>query len=469
MKKKILYYNWIQFDEAEKRGGGVTVYQKNLIDELCKNENYEIHFISSGVEYNFLKKRTYIEKTKNIYGNKCHSYKIINSSIPAPGITIIDSLTELEENKSLKEIFRNFLKEKGPFDVIHFNNLEGISLDILDLKQEFRETKFIYSLHNYYFCCPKVTLWKDNEVNCVSVDQKECRKCIQYDINLKKLKVLGNLFYFCNKFNISHKYILKLLNILKNLKNNKKYFSQEENFDYKYFKRIMMEKINHNVDKVLAVSERVKEIGVLSGIDSSKIEVLYIGTKFAKFQLRKCISPKEKETFKIAYFGYMKKEKGFYFFIECLKKLDSKITQNIDVLLATKITDTSILSDIEDLKKNYHSIILKDGYTHEEIKTLMKDINLGVVPVLWEDNLPQVAIEFVANGVPILTSDLGGAKELGKISEFIFKNNNIEEFNSKLINIFNNRKLLDSFFENQIELESLENHIKKLEKIYFYI
>lgn len=467
MRKKILYYNWIQFDEIEKRGGGVTVYQKNLIDEFCKTNNYEIFFISSGVEYNFLKKRTYIKETKNIYGDKCHSYKIINSPIPAPGITIINSLNELEKNEVLKSIFRNFLKEKGPFDVIHFNNLEGISLDVLDLKQEFNEIKFIYSLHNYYFCCPKVTLWKENKENCINVEKKECGKCIQYNISLKKIKILGNLFYFCDKFNISNKYIFKLMELVKKIKNNKKYNKQQENFDYKFFKNIMIEKINHNIDKILAVSERVKEIGILNGINSLKTEVLYIGTKFAKVQLRKCISSKEREIFKIAYFGYMKKEKGFYFFIECLKKLEPKISKNIDVLLATKITDTSILDEIEKMKENYHSIVLKDGYTHEEIKKLMKDINLGIVPVLWEDNLPQVAIEFVANGVPILTSDLGGAKELGKTSEFIFKNNNIDNFNFKLINIFNNRKLLDVFFENQIDLESLESHIKKLEKIYF--
>ena len=83
--KKILYYNWIQFDEKEKRGGGVTVYQKNIIEEFIKKEEYKVYFLSSGVEYNFFKKKTYIEKTKNIYGEKCKSYKIINSPVPAPG------------------------------------------------------------------------------------------------------------------------------------------------------------------------------------------------------------------------------------------------------------------------------------------------------------------------------------------------------------------------------------------------
>ena len=31
---KILYYNWVDYLDAERRGGGVSVYQKNLIAAL---------------------------------------------------------------------------------------------------------------------------------------------------------------------------------------------------------------------------------------------------------------------------------------------------------------------------------------------------------------------------------------------------------------------------------------------------
>lgn len=33
---KILYYNWTQFDKKNNSGGGVNVYQKNLIQYLIK-------------------------------------------------------------------------------------------------------------------------------------------------------------------------------------------------------------------------------------------------------------------------------------------------------------------------------------------------------------------------------------------------------------------------------------------------
>ena len=56
---KILYYNWVQFDNEKKEGGGVNIYQKNLIDYLVKNTNNEIYFLSSGWKYDPIKKYPY--------------------------------------------------------------------------------------------------------------------------------------------------------------------------------------------------------------------------------------------------------------------------------------------------------------------------------------------------------------------------------------------------------------------------
>lgn len=466
--KKILYYNWIQFDEKERRGGGVTVYQKNLIEEFIRKGEYKIYFLSSGVEYNFFKKKPYIERTKNIYGEKCKSYKIVNSLIPAPGMMILNFQKELEESKELKKIFKEFIDKNGPFEIIHFNNLEGLSLDVLDLKQIYKNTKFIYSLHNYYFCCPKVNLWKDDQENCFAIEKKDCNLCIKYNLTKNKIKILGNIFYFANKIGISEKNIMKLLNLIKSkkYKKNKSFEENTKSFDYLKFKKVMNKKLNDNIDRFLAVSDRVKEIAISEGIKKEKIETLYIGTKFAANQERKCIAPIYKNKFKVAYFGYMKKEKGFYFFIEALEKLENKIAKDIDILLATKITDSEIIKRIDKLREKYNFLELKAGYAHNEIKELLKDVNLGVVPVLWEDNLPQVAIEFVANGVPIITSDLGGAHELSKIKEFVFKNNDINDFQKKLISIVKNRELLNKFFENKIELMTLKEHVINLLEVY---
>lgn len=62
---KILYYNWIQFDNPEGIGGGVNVYQKNLIEYIVKHTNDNIYFLSSGWKYDGYNQTIRIEKTEN--------------------------------------------------------------------------------------------------------------------------------------------------------------------------------------------------------------------------------------------------------------------------------------------------------------------------------------------------------------------------------------------------------------------
>ena len=82
--------------------------------------------------------------------------------------------------------------------------------------------------------------------------------------------------------------------------------------------------------------------------------------------------------------------------------------------------------------------------------------------MIWEDNLPQVAIEYVAHGVPALCSNLGGASELCPLKEFIFEANNEKDFIDKLTNIVENKKILEKYFSNNIKLVTMEEHIHTL-------
>ena len=66
---------------------------------------------------------------------------------------------------------------------------------------------------------------------------------------------------------------------------------------------------------------------------------------------------------------------------------------------------------------------------------------------LWEDNLPQIAIEFISKGIPILTSDRGGAKEIACNEAFIFRSGSHEAFASKLADILQSSHWLNQFLD----------------------
>ena len=236
---------------------------------------------------------------------------------------------------------------------------------------------------------------------------------------------------------------------------------------FKEFREKNIKYINKYADRILCVSKRVKEIALEMGIEETKLDVCYIGTAFAK-NARNNINSKVfgLKHFKIAYMGYMRKDKGLYFFVDALEQLDINISQNMEVIIAAKFEDNDLVNRIEHLKKRFANLKLLDGYTHKDIPQITENLSLGIVPVMWEDCLPQVAIEFKAMGIPVLSSDLGGASELTEAKEFCFRAGNIEDFLDHLIAVYENRDLLNTYYRKHLKLMTVEEHCKELMKYY---
>ncbi len=479
---KILYYNWVPFDDDENRGGGVTVYQRNLIAELLKKTDYEVFFISSGISYSLRKKEPYFVRTKNIFKKRCKTFQIVNSPILSPGHCAFDDMELYLYDLKLYQLFKNFVLKFGPFDVIHFNNFEGLSLNVLKIKEDFPDIKIIVSLHNYYLFCPQVNLWKREKENCLDFDDgKDCLQCLKFKPDKREVLFADRLAYFWKRHGINSESAIfrasyKYSNIIKRINKISKNFRKKTTLerrcykicanDYKLFRERNVEYINKYADKVLCVSERVKEIAIKMGISPEILITDYIGTEIAKKQVDHGNAPLDSEIFTIVFMGYMRRDKGFFFLLKALNQINEDIAKNIKIIFAAKIDSEKTICKIYKLGKKYYEIDIRDGYSHNELPQILNETNLGIIPVLWEDNLPQVAIEMVAHGVPILASDLGGAHELCNDSNFIFKNNNINDFSEKLEFLFSNRNVLDQYWKNRRHLTTFTEHISKLKEYY---
>ncbi len=442
---KILFYNWDRIDG--KVGGGVTVYQKNLVNYLLGGDD-DLFFLNSGFSYDGGSLK--LISIHNSISDKIKTFEIINSPVLAPVQQSIKNVRFYLEDDTLFEPVKNFLAENN-FDVIHFNNLEGLSLKILELKKYFPKTKFIYSLHNYFPICTTVTLWNGKN-NC---SQKNCADCHK-NMSYCAVKFLRNHFgYFRGAGRLSKLY--------------GRFFQDNDDPElFKKFETKNISYINQYIDMTLAVSERVKKIFAAKGLKN--IEVSYIGTNVAGFQRFQNCADIFSNPFKLIYMGYMNAPKGFYFFVEALQKMSNDIAKNISVTVVArhnKIFHCREIHSLNNLKSKFHSIELINGYRHDEQEKLLSDKNLGVVPVLWEDNLPQVAIEQIAYGVPILCSNLGGASELHNHNKnFTFEAGNVDEFLKKLENILNNRQLLKDYWQSVKPLTTMKNHVDFLRNIY---
>ena len=453
----------------KKMDGGVTVYCKNIVSYMKEKEDIEVYFLSNNCKYTLFSNKIKIKKTKNCFKDKVKTFSIYNSKLfyAEPQFERIDIYNN---DKETCNVIDEFIKKYGKFDVIHFNNLEGISRETLKLKEKYPNTKFIYSIHNYFPICPNVFLWKKNNESCVNYNEgRDCVNCIQshYPINgkrdvfkkfmkgkIKKIKILDNP-------NIK-RYLKKKIIKEKSVTNS----SICNGKDYKKFREDNIKYINSYIDEVLCVSERVREIAVRYGIDENKCRVSYIGTKVAN-EVKEPVKYRKNEKINIVYMGYMNKIKGFDFLISALKQVNDKYSKQVNVFLVCRNNDKYEINKIlKELKTKYNDVKYINGYNHNTMKEILKDKNLGIIPVVWEDNLPQVAIELVCNGIPIFTSDVGGAKELCADNNFVFKGNDIKDFVSKLENIIKGDVDINGFWNKFHKPTTMEQHLNELYKIY---
>lgn len=466
MRRKILFYNWTPFDNPQNAGGGITIYLKNIIGNINCSK-YDVYFLSAGEKYNPFWGKPYIRKSQNIFGEKCKSFEIINAESFAPMGLASWCLNRYAKSQKEDLLIEKFNKKYGPFDVIHIANIASVFPSIIKLKEKNPNTKFIFDIHNYNFCCLNSLLFRrdTNKLCSDFCNGESCLYCFKNDIHTKKI-FLERVKSYLESTKILKPFTKLLLKMkfFYQYKYKKYYLDKKNNksigLDFVNYRNTNIWLINQYADYILAVSKRVADIGIKYGLNKDKMRISYIGTSFSENTQKRIVTDTSK--FTIAYFGYARISKGYFFLIKELSKIPPEIAKDINLIFCAK---NSKPSDIKRLSK-FNSIQIYNGYTHKDMLSRLTNVDLGVVPVLWEDNLPQVAIELTSMGVPILCSNLGGASELSNSKHFIFNPDLENDLMEKIINILNDRSLLEEYWKEFNGLTSIQSNLDYLYKLY---
>lgn len=483
--KKILYYNWVHFNDDEKRGGGVSVYQKNLTDAAIA-DGWHVDFFSGGLSYAVHTTEPYFERVKQDEPENCRSFQLVNSPVFSPGHSAFGKNDILFEEGELYNKFVEFVAEYGPYDVIHFNNVEGIPFSFLKIKDAYPDTKVVFSHHNYFPICPQVNLWKRETTHCTSFEGgSDCVTCLDFKPNKSEVLSASQIATLLRNRGLgvgspefaqafSSPEIAKFVGNLN--KNGDRHeaadetgTAQEQAKSFARRRANSIDILNRYVDYHLAVSSRVRRVLVSYGLREDRTFVSYIGTKhgeaFAHATKRQ--RPLVSSQLTICFMGYMRRDKGFFFFLEALESLANDVAACVSVkIYARSNGDPATHERIDRLSDRFAHVHYQDGFAHTQLDMMLSDVDLGIVPVLWEDNLPQVALEVVSRGVPILCSDKGGAQELGGSAQFVFQHGDVESFHSALSDIVYGTVPLGAFWDNALPLRTMQQHLDELMEYY---
>jgi len=228
-----------------------------------------------------------------------------------------------------------------------------------------------------------------------------------------------------------------------------------------------------NADAVISLTDDMKskirevcnrEIFVIpNGIDLNKFEGL------SKEKLRKKFGLNKTEK-TILYVGTLRPIKGLKYLIEAMKIINDK---NIKLLLVGRGEERRHL---EKLVKKYEieNIVTFVGRVpNKEVFEYMAASDVLVLPSLSE-GFPNVILEAMASGLPIVATKVGGVPKIVNNEEngFLVDPKNPKQIYEALLLLFKDKKLREKISKiNKLEAKkySWKNVIDKLDELYFKI
>ena len=410
----------------------------------------------------FIKQTTVkLRGINDINGAKIKSFEVINP-LPVPydeGIAEIQKFTEVGN----KEIYKAFLNEYKP-DVIHVHTFMGLHKNFMTAAKEMG-IRTVFSTHDFFPVCPKVTLFKNGDV-CKCADSfVECGKCNSSALSINKIRLLQSPLYRALKESGPVKKLRKRhrdaffdnLNDAvsgdtvdagngTDLKSSdekigryrelRKYYSEMlDLFDFIHFNSSLTERVYR------------KYFGELKGA------VIHI----SHGDIRDCRKKKSfpGDLIRMRYLGNYSGAKGFFYLRDTLDRLwEIRRDFRLDVHFEPP-------GPREYIRTNKR-------YTYDELGEIFDDTDVLIVPSLWYETFGYTVLEALSFGVPVIITDRVGSGDVLADGAGIIVDTSDGDSLFKVLSDLNKEKLSacnEAIIESQ-RITMIEEVSKKMEDIY---
>lgn len=237
-------------------------------------------------------------------------------------------------------------------------------------------------------------------------------------------------------------------------------------FFYLYFKILL-----NFVDKQIYVSKENQEYCQKNGLaknDSTIYNGLpplnFLDREIARTELSRIVKKDLSHNFIIGSVGRLTYQKNYEFLIKITPKI-LKNNPNIKIIIIGEGTERKLYAELIKNLKLEGSVLLAgdqlDAYKY------LKAFDVFTLPSRYE-GMSITLIEAIQAGLPILTTEVGGAKEMLNNEKMFYTLDNEQEYLTKITNLIGN-STLRSEMSAQIKIESKKFDIKNTTASYLKI
>jgi glycosyltransferase involved in cell wall biosynthesis len=243
-------------------------------------------------------------------------------------------------------------------------------------------------------------------------------------------------------------------------------------------RRAAMVKMLNSCDRVLAVSNFVRDKFVSMGVDPGVIEAMPIGSRIGKVvelaselvaapPAFRSLPGETARPVRLVFMGYNHYYKGLHILVEALNLLRPEELARLHLSIFA-LDGQSIEWMFRRLEPRTAGLVFIPGYDYHDIPWMLGGKDLGVVSSVWWDNAPQTVFEFFACGVPVLGAAVGGIPDFvhDGVNGLLFRGNDPADMASRLSEVVAHPERLWDLRKNVRPPKTIEAHGAEIEELY---
>lgn len=351
--------------------------------------------------------------------------------------------------------FRQYLKRFKP-DVVHFFHLGLLSGSAIDVCYEL-DIPMVMTPTDFWLVCPNNQLRLPDNSSCTGPDQQGVN-CLKHAVSNAQNP------YIARTFNLLPANIVGLLisGAKRGLFDITNYGPMVQALSQRAgFLRQRMNKL----DRVVAPTQLMAKILMDNGLEAGKVICRQYGIRDASPVLRQT---RWEGNLRIGFIGGLSEHKGAHVLIEAAHSLQTtcemKIYGNYDLY-------PDYHKKLQRLVGQNSRIQFCGTFPNDQIKSILEDLDVLVVPSLWHENTPLVIYSAQAAGCPVIASNVGGIAEVieHEVNGLLFEPGNSSELAKALERLSLDRLLLHRLSSYAIKSKSIEDYVNELEIVYHSI
>ncbi|WP_172408289.1 glycosyltransferase [Desulfosporosinus sp. FKA] len=390
---KILHY-FLGFPPY--RTGGLTKYAFDLMQAQAEQDN-TVMALWPG-QMGILSKQTKIKKRNSVNG--IENYELIN---PLP-VSLDEGITAFDEymKPCNSEVYQNFLKNAKP-EVIHLHTLMGLHKVFFEVTKQLN-IRTVFTTHDYYGLCPKVTLFRygvpcKNDHGC-----KDCIPCNYSALSIKKIRIMQSPLY-------------------RYLKNSALVKQLRKQHRGDFFSNDIIPEMPVSETEVKVLANRYKKlreynIGMLTNVDlihfnstvTESVYHRYFTPKAGKVMTiahknivdnRKVNNWKPKQTLRITCLASAKPFKGFTVLKNTLDNLWNLGKHDFELKMYSPVKNPSPYMKVQE-----------EGFQYSDLGNILAETDVLIAPSVWYETFGFTVLEAISYGVPVIVSNHVGAQDI---------------------------------------------------------